>query len=199
MLLAGNQIGSIKIRVSRFLYTSFWAETHHETDTRNKKLVFSSFVSPIRLTFYEFRKRETPKLVFYPTYKEWPKLGTKKRYSVDGQESEYFYEILRVSTPVRFGPIGTSKTKNQKVFLLFDKLSVLLPIGKENDVENQNSFSTLKTERRKPKNMLLSRRRKASVENQKRASSYIAAVSIEGYYSLSYSTYKCLLCLKKLA
>ena len=33
-----------------------------------KKLVFSSFVS----TFYEFQKRETPKLVFYPTYKEWP-------------------------------------------------------------------------------------------------------------------------------
>ena len=43
-----------------------------ETNTRNKKLVFSSFVSPISRTFYEFRKHKTPKLVFYPTYKEWP-------------------------------------------------------------------------------------------------------------------------------
>ena len=42
----------------------------------------------------------------------------------------------------------------KKAFLLFDN-SVLLPIGEENDVENQNSFSTLKTERRKPKNMLV--------------------------------------------
>ena len=57
----------------RFLYTSFWAETRVETNTRNKKLVFSSFVSPISRTFYEFRKHKTPKLVFYPTYKEWPK------------------------------------------------------------------------------------------------------------------------------
>ena len=72
LLSACIQIGSIEIRVSRFLYTSFWAETCVETNTRNEKLVFSSFVSPISRTFYEFRKHKTPKLVFYPTYKEWP-------------------------------------------------------------------------------------------------------------------------------
>ena len=71
--------------------------------------------------------------------------------------------------------------ENQKPKSVFAfRHSVLLPIGKENEVENQNSFSTSKTEARKPKNMLLFRRRKARVEKQKRASSYIAA-SIEGY------------------
>ena len=43
-----------------------------ETNTRNKKLVFSSFVSPISRTFTSFQKDKTPKLVFCPTYKEWP-------------------------------------------------------------------------------------------------------------------------------
>ena len=45
LLSACIQIGSTEIRVSRFLYTRFWAETRHETDTRNKKLVFPTFVS----------------------------------------------------------------------------------------------------------------------------------------------------------
>ena len=60
-------------RNSYCLLTSFWPETRHETHTRNKKLVFSSFVSPIRWTQYEFLETKNPKLVFYRTYKEWPK------------------------------------------------------------------------------------------------------------------------------
>ena len=47
-------------------------EIRQETHTRNKKLVFSLFVSPAMWTKYEFRKRETPKLVFNPIYEEWP-------------------------------------------------------------------------------------------------------------------------------
>ena len=93
LLSACNQIGSIEIRVSRFLYTIFWAETRHETDTRNKKLVFSSLVSPIRLTFYEFRKRETPKLVFYPTIKKWPKYKSRV-FGEAGSDVEFWWECL---------------------------------------------------------------------------------------------------------
>ena len=59
-------------RNSYCLLTSFWPETRQETHTRNKKLVFSSFVSPIiRWTQHEFWETKNPKLVFYRTNKEW--------------------------------------------------------------------------------------------------------------------------------
>ena len=56
------------------LDTSFCPETRIEIDTRNRKLVFFTFVSPISRSLTSFGIQKTPKLVFCVTYiyKEWP-------------------------------------------------------------------------------------------------------------------------------
>ena len=56
------------------LDTSFCPETRIEIDTRNRKLVFFTFVSPISRSLTSFGIQKTPKLVFCVTYKEWPHL-----------------------------------------------------------------------------------------------------------------------------
>ena len=67
------------------------------------------------------------------------------------------WSVLRWKKPTQKHLIFSvqSGRRNQKPKSVFAfRHCVLLPIGRENEVENQNSFSTSKTEARKPKNML---------------------------------------------
>ena len=63
LLSACIQIGNIEIRVSRFLYTSLGRNSSRDQYKKQETLFLLTCI-----TYTSFGKRETPKLVFYPTY-----------------------------------------------------------------------------------------------------------------------------------
>ena len=83
----------------------------------------------LRLTFYEFRKRETPKLVFYPTYKEWPEVvfynvGISPGYIFQNTtEKDHGFQNLRT-------PLHSLYNVGKKVRCVF-KINIILNSNSE--------------------------------------------------------------------